>query len=216
MTANKSANGPTEHLRSLVMAYRRITVIRPAGAPERFAVRVSDAAVAEWLSERGRLRAEGYPDRPPDVDTATMRAWVARPDELSLPYFAERGPALPGLAGPAFPVYAAVWHGRDGLCAKVLLLGLADGGFLCRVTVTDGAGSPEVDEAHRLGPELDPAAVWDEIEAIGTFIDSVPMGWRPDDPLITDYVAFQSFEAAVAEAEADAQAAGLLAPRWVH
>jgi hypothetical protein len=198
------------------MSYRSITVVGPAGPPERFAVRVSDAAVAEWLSERGRLRAEGYPDRPPDVDTDTLRAWVARPDEQALPYFTKGGPALPGPAGPAFPVYSAVWHGRDGLCAKVLLLGLADGGFLCRVTITDGAGSPEVDEAHRLGPELDPAAVWAEVETVVAFIDAVPMGWRPGDPLLTDYIAFQSFEAAVAEAEADAQAAGLLARRWVH
>jgi hypothetical protein len=198
------------------MAYRRITVIDPAGPPERFAVRVSDASVAEWLSERPRLRAEGYPDRPPDVDTATMRAWVARPDEQALPYFAKRGAAPPDPAGPAFPVFAAVWHGHDGLCAKLLLLGLVDGGFLCRVTVTDGAGSPEVDEAHRLGPELDPAAVWDEVETLVAFIDAVPMGWQPGDPLVSDYLDFQSFEAAVAEAEADAQAAGLLAPRWVH
>jgi len=41
--------------------------------------RVSDEAVIAWLAERPYLRSRGYPDRPPDVDTPTVRLWLARP-----------------------------------------------------------------------------------------------------------------------------------------
>lgn len=42
---------------------------------------ISEQAVQEWEAQRERLRASGYPDRPPDVDTPTTRSWVVHPGE---------------------------------------------------------------------------------------------------------------------------------------
>lgn len=70
--------------------YRPISLPSPNGLPETHWVRVTDAAVAEWLRERARLKHRGYPDRPPDVDTATLRAWLPRLGEGTLPYFRGR------------------------------------------------------------------------------------------------------------------------------
>ena len=69
------------------MPYRRIRLPSESGHPEPFWVRVPNGAVVEWLGERDRLRADGYPDRPPDIDTPTLRVWLPRPAELGLPYF---------------------------------------------------------------------------------------------------------------------------------
>ena len=44
---------------------------------ERFeGVVVSDSAVHDWLEERWASVGRGNPNRPPDIDTATLRAWV--------------------------------------------------------------------------------------------------------------------------------------------
>ncbi len=44
---------------------------------ERFeGVTVSDSAVRDWLEERWASVGRGDPNRPPDIDTATLRAWV--------------------------------------------------------------------------------------------------------------------------------------------
>lgn len=43
---------------------------------------ISDEAVREWEAVRElNQRTSGYPDRPPDVDTPTVRAWVIHPGE---------------------------------------------------------------------------------------------------------------------------------------
>lgn len=45
--------------------------------------RVSKEATLEWYHEREESLARGYPDRPPDVDTDTLRQWIATDDEMS-------------------------------------------------------------------------------------------------------------------------------------
>jgi len=48
-------------------------------------VMISDAAIAEWLEVRGQNRTEGYLDRPPDIDTAAVRAWLPHPGDPARP-----------------------------------------------------------------------------------------------------------------------------------
>jgi hypothetical protein len=201
----------------VAVPYRTLLLRSADGAAETHRVRVSDAAVEEWLRERANLRDRGYPDRPPDLDTPTLRAWLPRPGEQGLPYFRDRSsqPVAP-IDTVLFPVYTAVWHAPGGLTAKVLVTGTGDGGFVSRVVIVNAAGGCPVDKAHRLDPNTDPNTVWDEIETIVHAINEAPMGWGPDDPLVTNYVDFIALDAEVEVAEAEARAAGLLAPEWVH
>lgn len=197
--------------------YRALLLRSPEGTAETHHVRVSDAAVVEWLRERDQLRAAGYPDRPPDVDTTTMRAWLPRLGEQGLPYFRDRAdyPSVPSDA-MRFPVYTAVWHAPGGLTTKVLVTGRGDGGFLSRVVVVHASGDCPVDKVHRLDPDADPDTVWAEVEAIVRAINEAPMGWGPDDPLVTTYPDFLTLDVEVETAEADARAAGLLDAAVVH
>ena len=133
--------------------------------------RVSDEATIAWLSERAYLRSKGYPDRPPDVDTPTLRLWVARPSEEGLPYFRRQAEEV-AVSG-AFPVYTVSWHHPDGSGAKVLVTGLADGSLLSRVVLEDPAGARTVDKAHLYPPEDDPDDVWDAVTRIVGFVNEV-------------------------------------------
>lgn len=199
------------------MPYRTLRLRSPDGPTECFRVRVTDAAVAEWLPERAMLRHRGYPDRPPDVDTATLRAWLPRLGEIALPYF--RG-ALARSAGTGdalvFPVFTATWHRPTGVTTKVLLTGMGDGSFLSRVVIVEPSGHCPVDKTHRLDPDINPDAVWAEVETIVRAINEAPMGWGPDDPMVTTYPDFLVLDDEVEAAEADARAARLLPPETVH
>ena len=46
------------------------------GEVQAFTVYVDDAALRAWERHRRRLRAAGYPDRPPEVDTPSGRLWT--------------------------------------------------------------------------------------------------------------------------------------------
>jgi hypothetical protein len=201
----------------VLMPYRPISLPSENGLPETFRVRVSEAAIAEWLRERAGLKHRGYPDRPPDIDTATLRAWLPRLGEGTLPYFRDL-PARSAGTGDAlaFPVFTATWHRPDGGTTKVLVTGFGDGSFMSRVVIVNAAGDSPVDKAHRLGPDVDPGAVWTEVETIVRAINEAPMGWQPRDPMVTTYPDFVALDAEVETAEAEARAAGLLAPEWVH
>jgi hypothetical protein len=199
------------------MPYRPISLPSENGAAETHWVRVDDRAVAEWLPERARLRHRGYPDRPPDVDTPTLRAWLPRLGEQALPYFRDRAARSAGTGDAlVFPVFTATWHRPHSATTKVILTGLGDGSFLSRVVIVDESGNCPVDKAHRLGPDLDPNAVWAEVETVIRAINEAPMGWEPRDPMVTDYLDFLDLDAEVETAETEARAAGLLAPELVH
>ena len=201
----------------VLMPYRAISLSSENGLHETHWVRVSDAAVAEWLPERAHLKRRGYPDRPPDVDTLTLRAWLHRLGEGTLRYFRDL-PARSAGTGDAlaFPVFTATWHRPNSTTTKVLITGFGDGSFLSRVVIVDPAGETPVDKAHRLGPGVDPDAVWAEIETIVAAINEAPMGWQPRDPMVTTYLDFAALDEETEVAEAEARAAGLLAPDWVH
>jgi hypothetical protein len=199
------------------MPYRPISLPFENGLPETHLVRIPDVAVAEWLRERARLRALGYPDRPPDVDTPTLRAWLPRLGEVTLPYFRDLPARLTGTGDAlAFPVFTATWHRPGGSTTKVLVTGFGDGSFMSRVVIVDASGDCPVDKAHRLGPEVSPHAVWAEVETIIAAINEAPMRWQPRDPMVTTYLDFLALDDEVETAEAEARAAGLLAPEWVH
>ena len=201
----------------VLMPYRPISLPSENGLPETFRVRVSEAAIAEWLRERAGLKHRGYPDRPPDIDTAALRAWLPRLGEGTLPYFRDL-PARSAGTGDAlaFPVFSATWHRPSGTTTKVLVTGFGDGSFMSRVVIVNAAGDSPVDKAHRLGPEVSPDALWAEVERIVAFINEAPMGWQPRDPMVTTYADFLDLDEEVEVAEADAREAGLLAPEWVH
>jgi acetylornithine deacetylase/succinyl-diaminopimelate desuccinylase-like protein len=108
------------------------------------------------------------------------------------------------------------WHRPNGFTTKIIVTGLGDGSFVNRVCIVDDSGNRSVDKAHRLGPDVDPDAVWAEVETIVRAINEAPMGWQPRDPMLTTYSDFLALDADVDAAEADAKAAGLLAPTWVQ
>ena len=151
------------------MPYRQVRVIT-GDKTETVWSRVSDAATMAWLAERPYLRKKGYPDRPPDVDTATVRLWLARPSEERLPYFRRLAHEAP--LGGSFPVFTVTWHAPDGSGAKFLLSGLLDGSFVGRLILEDEAGNMTIDKGHHYPPEDDPDDVWDAVTRIVGFVDA--------------------------------------------
>jgi hypothetical protein len=205
---------PTDIPRLVVtMPYRPFFLATRSG-PEPFWVRVPDEAVIEWLAERAHLRARGYPDRPPDVDTPALRAWLPRLGEGALPYF--QRDALPDVAQEAlFGVFSATWHSAGGSTTKVLVTGGPDGAFVSRVVITAASGKATVDKAHLFPASDDPDQVWRDIETVLAVINAGP-GWEPGDPRVTTYEDYVTLDAELIEAKADAVAAGLLASELVH
>ena len=192
------------------MPYRPVRIIT-GDKTETLWSRVSDEATLAWLAERHYLRKKGYPDRPPDVDTATVRLWLARPSEERLPYFRRLAHEAP--LGGSFLVFTITWHAPDGSGARFLLTGHLDGSFIGRLILEDEAGNQTIDKGHRYGPEDDPDDVWDAVTRIVGFINAA--GHWEGEPLVTDYLDFVALEAQVEAARADAKAAGLLEKRKV-
>jgi hypothetical protein len=197
------------------MPYRPISLPSENGLPETFVVRVSDAAIAGWLLERADLKRHGYPDRPPDVDSPSLRAWLPRPGELDHPHFAGRSRVLSG-AESIWPIFTAIWHAPDRATTKVLVSALGDGAIASRVVVEHPSGQRTIDKMKRYPPDADPETIWREIETIVISIDAARLGWGPDDPMVTTYLDFAALDDEVQAVEAEARAAGLLAPEWVH
>jgi hypothetical protein len=188
--------------------YRRVRLIN-GDKTEVLWSRVSDEATIAWLAERHYLRKKGYPDRPPDVDTKTVRLWLARPSEEDLPYF--RRLAYQAPPGGSFPVYTITWHAAGGSGAKFLVSGLADGSFVGRLVLEDEVGTMTIDKGHLYPPSDDPDDVWDAVTRIVGFIDAADL-WD-DTALVTDYLDFVALDAEIEAAEADAVAAGLMTKR---
>ncbi len=190
------------------MPYRPVRIIN-GDKTETFWSRITDQAVMAWLSERSYLKARGFPDRPCDVDTPTMRLWVEHDGEAKLPHFRER--AAEAALGGAFPVFVASWHAHDDSGAKVIVTGLADGSLISRVILEDPAGHRTVDKAHRYGPDEDPDDVWDSIVRIVGFVNEA--GHWVGDPLVTDVQDFAELDAELEAARADAMVAKLVTER---
>jgi hypothetical protein len=197
------------------MPYRTITVRSEQGPTEAFRVRIPDAAVTAWLAERDRLRAHGYPDRPPDVDTPHLRAWLPCAGEERHPYFTN-GLRPPRSADTVFPIFTATWHAPGAITTKVIVTGHGDGSIWSRVVIDYPSGERSVDQARRYGPDADPDTVWSEIELVLRAIDRAGVGWDAHSPMVADYPDFLALDRDVEIAEHEAWAAGLLAAAPVH
>ena len=84
-----------------LVPYRPLTIAAPDSPPATFWVRVSDEAVASWLTERPRLRATGYPQGPPDVDAPHLRAWLPRFGDENIRRCIGRRPGILTMTGSA-------------------------------------------------------------------------------------------------------------------
>jgi hypothetical protein len=88
-----------------------------------------------------------------------------------------------------FPVYLATWHGVDGRTASVLLLGNLAGDYLLRTVVLEASGACAWDGATPFEPDMDPQAVWDQVEEHLDLVGA--MGeWEPDEPTVVDVTGF--------------------------
>lgn len=175
------------------MTYRQVVI-----GDEHWSVRISDASVEQWLGIREQLRMAGYPDRPPDVDTPTIRAWVERPGEETLPYFSQRREQE---AAGYFPVITMAWH-AGGLMVNLYVTGFADGSFnLDAYQTHNGAQLAHV--GVQAEPEGDLDEFWDRAEELMAEVDS--KGWLPDEPAVTWPWDFEAIEAELELATADAK-----------
>ncbi len=110
---------------------------------------------------------------------------VGSPDEAAQPGI-RIGFALPR---SVFPVYLATWHGRGGRTASVLLLGNLAGDYLLRTLVVEASGACAWDGATPFPSDMDPQAVWDQVEEQLDLIGAVGE-WCPDEPTVVDVTGF--------------------------
>ena len=143
--------------------------------------------------------------------SGTVRLWLPHAGEAGLPLLRDVSDAT-----ESFPVLSVVWTRPDGLTAKVMVMGYADGSFTSRVSFEAPSGERTLDQTHHIDADVDPSEVGEEIETLLAMVDACPGGWGPDQPVVTDYCEFVACDAEIALAEAEATAAGLLARPVVH
>jgi hypothetical protein len=57
---------------------RKVSIYNPSnGHTEEHETTISSLGVHDWIIDRRRLAAKGYPDRLPDIDTPRFRGWTA-------------------------------------------------------------------------------------------------------------------------------------------
>lgn len=174
---------------------------------ETFVVRIAPEAVVDWLGMRPELRAAGFPDRPPDIDTETVRMWVPHPGEENDPFF-DNHRAGPLLADDltTYPVYIAKWE-ADDLTAR-LTLDVHEGTYRLSLEAIGPAAKrvrwPDWvkwrSKGHYSG-ELMPSAAWETVEYLLAYVSDAAL-W-PDPPDQTTYFDILAIDTEVALAEAD-------------
>ena len=178
------------------MPYRRVAIANTStGEVEEFLVRISARGIADWLGDRDSLRAQGRPDRPPDVDTDTLRTWVAWPGEENHPFFRDWNVGAQRGGRPADPVYSLSWHeGQRDAILQVLAFLDGEGGY--EVTYSC-SGGPDLLKSY---PSATPGGeVWAEVEDL---VAALNVGWGRT-PKVTAYLDARWFEADIALAEAE-------------
>lgn len=177
------------------------------GEVEEFLTRISPRGVAEWLVERDALRVEGKPDRPPDVDTDTLRTWLPWPGEENLPCFATQRKL--GSGRPFSAVYSLSWHSPE----RRAWLGVhsfddAEGGYEVAFSSTDKRRYPDIAKAYSAAtPE---STIWDEVEELVAAVCAAT-DWIGS-PKVTTYLDAQWFVSEIALAEAEIAAGFLSMP----
>jgi hypothetical protein len=183
--------------------YHRVSIQnRDTGEVETFLARISPRGLAEWLANRDLLRAEGKPDRPPDVDSETLWTWVPWPGEEHLPFFHD----WPAVAerGDTEAVYSISWRSHSGDRRAVLQVTASTDpahGYIVNFSASDAKGD--------LGKEypVDDEDMWEEVEGLIAKVNA-DAGWEV--PKVTTYTDARWFESEMAVAEAEV-AAGFLA-----
>ena len=117
---------------------RQVSIYNPrSGQLEQHLVTISDASLAEWVRDRERLTAQGYPDRPPTYDDPKIRAWTNWGDMPGDP-----PNSIPAhRAGERFAQSWAVRHLVFGCDLKLLAFEMpGDGDFLLRHKIVTASG----------------------------------------------------------------------------
>lgn len=117
---------------------RQVSIYNPrSGQLEQHLVTISDASLAEWVRDRERLTAQGYPDRPPTYDDPKIRAWTNWGDMPGDP-----PSSIPAhRAGERFAQSWAVRHLVLGCDLKMLAFEMPrDGDFLLRHKIVTASG----------------------------------------------------------------------------
>lgn len=179
----------------------RVTVVSPDGTTEEFLVRIDHPAFDEWIRDRDGLRAAGFPDRPPDVVTETVRLWVPHAGEEALPFWQDHTVDDPGEERYGIVRYA--WRTDDRLTfAEVAVIGNPDGSMDAHLhLVLSGMEMPEWNR-HFEAIE-DPTKVGAEVEGMAAMAAEMPVvTWER--VLVTDYAEFswvdQERQLAIADA----------------
>jgi hypothetical protein len=115
-----------------------------------------------------------------------------------------------------FGVYLVAWTRTGGGAVRVIVTGRPDGAFLSRVVIEEASGACVTDKFRLYGPDLDPDALWADIERIVAAIAEHIPDAAPRDPLVTTYLDFLAVDVELGAAKADALAAGLLEAVMVH
>ena len=99
-------------------------------------VGVSDRAVVEWLWERWAEVGRGNPNRPPDIDTATMRGWEGAGNDFE--GMTPAGCLIEGDIDLAEGLITRPIH-PDGSTVRIGITRL-DAGYLVKCRIQDGDG----------------------------------------------------------------------------
>jgi hypothetical protein len=194
--------------------------------------RVSVSALVEWLAD-GRDKNRGvYPDRPPDMDSDTLRSWIEHPVEIGDGVHIAGSAATPSDVSERFPVYSCTVTRMDDSVAKVLISWWAyssikadelpeplayrrnapNGAYLVRVKTEETGTNPVVDIEAMVDDE-DPG-VWDKVEALLQI--SAALAKAGTEPVISTYEDYRDIidqgDLAVAEMNAYYQAEMLRRP----
>jgi hypothetical protein len=178
--------------------YHRVSIQnRDTGEVETFLARISPRGLAEWLSNRDALRAEGKPDRPPDVDSETLWTWVLWPGEEHLPFFREWSSATDRERDDDVAVYSVSWQSKTRR-AVLQVVAYANGtGYIVNFSASDAKAD--------LGKEypVDDEGMWEEVEGLIAKVNA-DADWEV--PKVTTYLEARWFESEMAIAEAEVAA----------
>ena len=187
------------------MPYKRRVVIHPDGNEEVFHTRISEEGFQEWLVARDRLREEGRPDRPPDIDTETTMQWLRHPGEEH-PHFDAWDAAMATDFGKAFSIYSATFADDSGNRVIVTVEGQPDGGTVIRAAqLMDG---DPVDEPliHGWAPQTPDELVDGDLTAL--LVRAAELG----NPKVTTYDDYEAVEHELEAARLELEQLGFLEP----
>jgi hypothetical protein len=142
---------------------------------------VSDEALREWERDRMLLAADGYPDRPPEVDTRNVRGWDTGTPAHQSDIRPNRSVTWLGMDHSA--EFLGAWRtGADEVDVKVLVGRRKGGVFALQVTVRLGRTQKHV--LVECGDEIAARAWIDGLDhALVAALGLPPLSWVSADEL---------------------------------